>query len=179
MLISLAALMLAAAPAAEPPAATPPAVAGTNAGAEAFFEPVTKMEGPALQVVFGERATVHLGDDHLPVIDKTEKGKLAIAHPAGAVKDIYVKPKAGQIAVALDGSAEKKATYLKVWNGLDYPIIYKAGVLRMVGSKLAPQSVKVCAVPAGGTQYETWTGPPVVAVALGSFTKAADDKTCN
>jgi hypothetical protein len=152
-----------------------PAAAPT--GGSAAFQPVTKLDGPILQVVFGERAVVRLGDKGQPQLDKVEKGKLAIAHPVGSVQETFAKPEAGQIAIALDGSAEKKASYLKVWNGLDYPVIYKAGVLVLVGGKLEPAQVRVCAVPAGATHYETWPRP-VVAVALGSFTKAANDKVC-
>lgn len=183
MLSSLAALLLAAAQPADTPA---PAPAASEPAAEPardappandFFQPVTKLDGRTLQLVFGERAVIHLGEDGAPVLDASEKGKLAIAHPVGTVTESFAKPEAGQIAVALDGSVEKKASYLKVWNGLDRPIAYRAGILVLQGGKLVPATVKVCAVPAGGVGYETWPRP-VVAVALGSFETTADDKAC-
>jgi hypothetical protein len=169
-------LLLALQAAVEPP----PELKSETPAAEAkapLFEPVTKVDGKTLQVVFGARAVFHLNDAGEPVLDKAEKGQLAIAHTPGSVKEVFAKPETGQIAVALDGSAEKKASYLKVWNGLPYPISYRAGVLVLVKGNLEPATVKVCAVPAGGTNYETWP-KPVVAVALGSFTKTADDKAC-
>lgn len=177
--VGLAALTLAAS---DPTHARGPAPAAarpaTEAAVKGYFDPKTKIvEGPALQVVFGERAVFHLNENGEPVLDRVEKGKLAVAHPPGAAKESFTKPAAGKLAVALDGSAEKKASYLKIWNGLDYPVAYRAGVLVLVKGKLAPFAAKVCAVPAGGTTYETWPRP-VVAVAVASFAKAKDDKTC-
>jgi hypothetical protein len=187
----LAALLFLAVQAAEPPPAAvserpsasrdPEALKSETPAAEAaapLFDPVTKVDGKTLQVVFGARAVFHLNDDGAPVLDKAEKGQLAIAHPAGTVKEEFEAPETGQIAIALDGSAEKKASYLKVWNGLDYPVVYRAGILMLQGGKLVPKSVRVCAVPAGKTGNATWPGPPVVAIALGSFTKAAGDTAC-
>lgn len=141
------------------------------------FDRTTKVDGPVLQVVFGERAVFHLGEQGQPQIDRVEKGQLAVAHPAGTVKEAFDKPDAGQLAIALDGSAEKKASYLKVWNGLDYPVIFKAGILVLSHGVLEPSQVRVCAAPAGETHYETWPRP-VVAVALGGFTKAASPQAC-
>ncbi|MEO8113333.1 MAG: hypothetical protein ABI655_03055 [Phenylobacterium sp.] len=189
MLSALTALLLAAAqpadplPAtdapAEPPAAEAPAepAPAATAPADGFFQPVTKLDGRTLQLVFGERAVIHLDVDGAPVLDGVEKGKLAIAHRLGTVAETFGKPEPGQIAVALDGSAEKKASYLKVWNGLDRPLAYRAGLLVLQQGKLVPVTVKVCAVPAGAVSYETWPRP-VVAVALGSFEVTADDKAC-
>lgn len=207
MIASLVALLLAAQPAPEPgdapmPTAAPEAAAtaaepapSEEKAAEPAPEPIqtpksapkaepgqgfdrkTKVDGGVLQVVFGDRAVFHLGDRGQPQIDKVEKGQLAVAHVAGSVKESFGKPDAGQLAVALDGSAEKKASYIKVWNGLDYPVIYKAGVLVLHNGVLEPAQVRVCAVPAGQTHYETWPRP-VVAVALGGFTKAASDSVC-
>ena len=174
MLLPLLALQAVAA--VEPP----PELKSETPAAEAkapLFEPVTKVDGKTLQVVFGARAVFHLSEAGDPVLDRAETGQLAIAHTAGAVTETFEPPEAGQIAVALDGSAEKKASYLKVWNGLDYPIAYRAGVLLLVKGRLQPATVRVCAVPAGGANYETWP-QPVMAVALGNFTRAADDKAC-
>ena len=188
----LSVLALAAAqPAEEAPAATsvpgaptaskdPEALKSETPAAQAkapIFDPVVKVDGKALQVVHGARAVFHLTDAGDPVLDKAEKGQLAIAHPLGKVTEAFEAPGKGQIAVALDGSAEKKASYLKIWNGLDYPLIYRAGVLVLNRGKLEPGNVKVCAVPPGGTHHETWPRP-VVAVALATFTRAADVKTC-
>lgn len=133
--------------------------------------------GQALQVVFGDRAVFHLDDKGTPVLDEVQKGPLAIAHPAGSVKETFTPPGQGKLAVALDGSAEKQASYLKIWNGLDHPVLYHAGILGYVAGKLTPITVKVCAAPAGGTNEQTWP-MPVAAVALANFTAAPDDNTC-
>jgi hypothetical protein len=159
------------------PLETPKAAAPKADASGPAFDRRTKVDGGALQVVFGDRAVFHLGDRSQPQMDKVEKGQLAVAHPAGAVKERFDKPDAGRIAIALDGSAEKKASYLKIWNGLDYPVIYKAGILVLHNGVLEPSQVRVCAVPAGQTHYETWPRP-VVAVALGGFTKAATNTVC-
>jgi hypothetical protein len=176
----LAALVLACAPAAaraeDPP---PPAssVAPSASDAPHQTEMVNLGAGPALQVVFGDRAVFHLDEKGAPVLDTVEKGPLALAHPAGAVKEAFEAPGAGKLAVALDGSAEKQASYLKIWNGLDHPVLYHAGILAYVGGKLTPMTVKVCAAPAGGTSDQTWP-MPVAAVAVANFTAAAGDNTC-
>ncbi|MDB5444702.1 MAG: hypothetical protein JWQ97_19 [Phenylobacterium sp.] len=181
MLSAVLALMLAASGAARahraPAQAAPKQAAPAPAPA---FDPHTRIvEGPALQVVFGERALFHLDDKGAPVLDEVQKGPLAVAHPAGAVQESFAAPKPGQLAAALDGSAEKSASYLKIWNGLDHAVAYRAGILAYsADGGLHPATVKVCAVPADGTNYQTWP-VPVVAVALASFTPAPDDKSCN
>jgi hypothetical protein len=135
------------------------------------------VDGPALQVVFGERAVFHLDDKGEPVLDSVEKGPLAMAHPAGAVKETFAPPGPGKLALALDGSPEKKASYLKIWNGLDHPVLYHAGVLALVDGKLTPVTVKVCAAPAGAASSQTWP-MPVAAAVVANFSPAADDKAC-
>ena len=144
---------------ASPSAAGPPADAPTQGGF-AFSRKTEIVEGPALQVVFGERAVFHLNDKGEPVLDGVEKGQLAMAHPTGAVKEAFARPDEGKLAVALDGSPEKRASYLKVWNGLDHPVLYHAGVLAYVDGALKPMSVKACAAPAGATSSMTWPRVP-------------------
>ena len=136
------------------------------------------VNGPALQVVFGERAVFHLDDKGAPVLDRVEKGPLAMAHPAGAVKETFEALGPGKLAIALDGSPQKKASYLKVWNGLDHPVLYRAGVLAYEDGKLKPATVRVCAAPAGGTGSQTWPAP-IAAVVVANFTAAKDDKACS
>lgn len=167
----------AAEPAPEPVQTPSAAASAPRPDAAGAFDRTTKIDGPILQVVFGQRAVFHLGEDGRPQIDKVETGQLAVAHPAGSATETFAKPDAGQLAVALDGSAEKKASYLKIWNGLPYPVIYKAGVLVLTNGVLEPSQVRICAVPAGQSHYETWPRP-VVAVAMGSFTRAASDNAC-
>jgi hypothetical protein len=143
-----------------------------------LFDPVTKVDGKFVQVVKGARAVFHLGDDRAPVLDKAETGLLAAAHPIGTAKEEFAKPDKGQLAFAVDGSAEKRASYLKVWNGLDYPVAYKAIILVLQpGGKTAPVPVKTCAVAPGATDLLTWPRP-VIAVAVTEFTRAADPKAC-
>jgi hypothetical protein len=147
-------------------------------GGYAFSKKTEMVEGPALQVVFGERAVFHLDDKGAPVLDAVDKGPLAMAHPAGAVKESFEPPGAGKLAVALDGSPEKAASYLKIWNGLDHPVLFHAGVLAFVDGALRPMKVKVCAAPAGGINSMTWP-MPIAAAVVASFSAAPDDKACN
>jgi hypothetical protein len=154
----------------------PPADAPTEGGL-AFSHKTEIVAGPALQVVFGERAVFHLNDKGEPVLDEVQKGQLAMAHPTGAVKDSFEAPGKGKLAVALDGSPEKQASYLKIWNGLDHPVLYHAGVLAYVGGTLKPVAVKVCAAPAGDTSSMTWPAP-IAAVVVANFTKA-EATACN
>jgi len=175
LLVSLTAtsLALAAAPAASQ-ADDAPAPVAQGLGFSGKSEMV---EGPALQVVFGERAVFHLDDKGAPVLEDVEKGPLAMAHPAGAVKETFAAPPPGKLAVALDGSPEKKASYLKIWNGLDHPVLYRAGVLAYEKGELKPATVRVCAAPAKGTAAQTWPAP-IAAVVVANFTAVADAKAC-
>lgn len=160
------------------------AVAQTNAAPPeapvedglAFSKKTEMVDGPALQVVFGERAVFRL-DGAAPVLESVEKGALSVAHPAGAVQESFAPPAAGQLAVALDGSPEKQASYLKIWNGLDHAVLYRAGVLAYVDGKLTPITVKVCAAPAGGTNVQTWP-MPVAAVVVANFSAAPAPAAC-
>jgi hypothetical protein len=163
------------APAAAAPEKPSPSAPSPNAAG--FSGKTQIVPGPALQVVFGDRASFHLDDKGEPVLDKVEKGQLAMAHPAGEVRESFTPPGAGELAIALDGSPQKKASYLKIWNGLDHPVLYRAGVLAYEGGALKPVSVRVCAVPAGATNSETWPAP-IAAVAVASFTATTDDKAC-
>jgi hypothetical protein len=175
--LGLAAVMVLSAAAARAEEAPADADTGSAAAQAGFSNKTEIVEGPALQVVFGERAVFHLDDKGQPVLDSVEKGQLAIAHPAGEVKEAFEPPGAGKLAIALDGSAEKKASYLKIWNGLDHPVLYRAGVLAYQDGALKPITVKVCAAPAGGTASQTWPAP-IAAVAVASFTAAPNDKAC-
>jgi hypothetical protein len=139
------------------------------------FQPKTFVDGSILQVILGERAIIRLDDSGMPVLDSVEKGQLAVAHPDGAVTESFKPPPQGLIAAALDGSAEKKATSLKIWNGTGHPIEYRAIVLVLHGQTLHAMPVPTCPVAAGHVRLETWPAP-IVAVGLSRFkpaTKAA------
>jgi hypothetical protein len=169
-MIGLAAALLLAAQAAEAPAAKP--------APEVTFSRKTEADGPVLQIVFGERATIRLDDRNQPVLMKTEKGKLSEAHPAGAVASEFAPPAPDEIAVALDGSAEVKKTVMKVWNGGSKPVRYDAIVLVLRNGKLAPRPVAGCAVPGKSARTQSWPAP-VVAVALTNFAAApSGDAAC-
>jgi hypothetical protein len=197
MIASLAALVLAAAqPADEGPIGTavkPPVLVGPPAAAakpaskasppapspskatSLEFDPKTKVDGETLQVILGERAVFRIDSGGYPVLATTETGKLTAAHPAGAVSETFAAPGPGRLAAALDGSAEKRASVLKVWNGLDYPVDYRAVVLvARKGQTLTPMPVAVCAVKPGETRTESWPAP-VVAVGLARFKRAGVD----
>jgi hypothetical protein len=159
-------------------ATIPAALAETTPASGLGFSKKTEMvEGPALQVVFGERAVFHLDANGAPVLDDVEKGPLAMAHPAGEVKEAFAPPGPGKLAIALDGSPEKGASYLKIWNGLDHPVLYHAGVLAYTEGALKPMNVKVCAAPARGTNSMTWP-TPIAAAVVANFSAAAA-KACN
>lgn len=141
------------------------------------IERKTVVQGETLQVVLGQRALFRLDDKGLPVLEAVEDGQLAAAHPEGAVTETFEPPPAGQIAVALDGSAEARATLLKVWNQTDRAIDYRAIALVMIQGKVTPTPAPVCAVPAGEVRTETWRRP-VVAVGLGRFQPTETVKDC-
>jgi hypothetical protein len=169
LLIGLAAsLALAgAAVAADPPAK--PAPPQTLA-----FEPKTFVDNAILQVLLGERALVRLDGAGKPVLDSVQKGQLAVAHPDGAVTETFQPPPEGLIAAALDGSAEKQATSLKVWNGTGQAIEYRAIVLVLHGQTLRAMPVPTCPVAAGHIRLESWPAP-IVAVGLSRFKTASKE----
>ena len=135
------------------------------------FDPHTQVDGAILQVIFGERALFRLDDGGQPVMDKVEKGQLAVAHPPGAVVESFVAPGPGLLAAALDGSQETRATSLKVWNHTGKVVEYSAHVLVLQSGVLHPVAVTTCPVPAGGVRTETWPAP-IVAVGLTRFKPA-------
>jgi hypothetical protein len=152
----------------------PAAVAAAKA---LTVEQKTLVEGGTLQIVLGQRALFRLDSKGLPVLDKVEEGQLAAAHPEGAVTETFEPPPRGQIAVALDGSAEVRATILKVWNETEKPVDYAAIALVMRQGKVAPAPAPVCAVPPRSVRTETWPRP-VVAVGLTRFKQPATVKAC-
>lgn len=160
-----------------PPAAKPldeakTAPAAVAAAKALTVEQKTLVQGGTLQIVLGQRALFRLDDKGLPVLAKVEEGKLAAAHPEGAVTEAFEPPPEGQIAVALDGSAEVRATVLKVWNQTDRPLDYSAIALVMRQGKVTPSAAPVCPVAPGAVRTETWKRP-VVAVGLNRFKRAA------
>lgn len=168
--VLLGVLALAAQP--DPPPAAEAVIAGPPAEAAAkslAFEPKTIVDDDTLQVILGQRAVFTLSDDGRPLIDAVEEGRLAAAHPPGAVDETFGAPAAGLVAVALDGSAEKRVTVLKVWNGRAEALDYRAIVLVLRDGNLQPTPVQVCAVPAGGVRTHSWPAP-IVAVGLAHFT---------
>lgn len=141
------------------------------------LEQKTFVQGGTLQVVLGQRALFRLDDRGQPVLDKVEEGQLAAAHPEGAVTETFAPPPEGQIAIALDGSAETRSTILKVWNETGKAFDYSAIALVMSKGKVTPVAAPVCAMPPRGIRIETWRRP-VVAVGLGRFKEAVTTKDC-
>ncbi|WP_374469090.1 hypothetical protein [Phenylobacterium sp.] len=161
---------------AKPPRSSPPAQAAAQS---LSFQPKTMVDGETLQVVLGQRAVFTVGDNGRPYLERVEEGKLAEAHPAGKASEAFASPGDGLVAAALDGSAEKRVTVLKVWNGRAQPLDFRGMALVMRnGQTLAPAPLNICAVPPGETKTYTWPAP-IVAVGLARFTsKTDDDKTC-
>jgi hypothetical protein len=170
--VAVIALAFAAAAAAQPPATTsakPPSLSMA-------FQPKTYVDGVMLQVVLGERALLRLDSAGNPVLESVEKGQLAAAHPDGTVSESFTPPPEGEIAAALDGSAEKRATSLKIWNGTDKPIEYKAILLVLKqGQTLQAVPVPTCPVAPGHIRLETWPAP-VVAIGLSRFKPASPEE---
>jgi len=152
----------------------------TEPGAKTLaFEPRTLVDGETLQVILGQRALFRLDDKGQPVLSKVEDGRLADAHPEGEVTEAFADPPAGQIAAALDGSAEKRASVLKIWNQTGKTVEYRAVALVMRQGKVAAvPAPPVCAVAPHSVHVETWPRP-VVAVGLGRFREtSATTKAC-
>jgi hypothetical protein len=162
-LIGVAAALALSTTAAAAPPATPPKTVP--------FDPKTQVDGAILQVIFGERALFRLDDAGHPVLEGVEKGKLAAAHPPGAVNETYAAPGFGVVAAALDGSAEKQASVLKVWNNSGHAIEYSARILILDREALHPVIVQTCPVPPGAARLESWPAV-VVAVGLTGFKQA-------
>jgi len=174
----IAALLAAAALDAAPPAKAPAAKAAAPSK-PLTFTPKTVVDGETLQIVLGQRALFQLDDRGLPVLMKVEEGKLAAAHPAGAVTETFAPPPEGQIAAALDGSAEKRATVLKIWNRTAKPLDYRAIALVMRKGNLAATPVPpACSIRPRSVHVETWPAP-IVAVGLGRFKEAVGAKACS
>jgi len=128
----------------------------------------TMIQGETLQVVLGQRAIFHLDDKGLPVLDRVETGKLAEAHPEGEVIESFEPPADGQIAVALDGSAEKRASVLKIWNATGKALDYAAIALIPRQGQISPEPAPVCDVSAQSLRTQIWPRP-VLAVGLMRF----------
>ena len=76
------------------------------------------------------------------------------------------------MAAAVDGSAEKRATVLKVWNGTGDTIEYRAIALVLRQNKLTPVPVQGCPVAPGAVRTESWPAP-IVAGGLARFNTAS------
>lgn len=185
------AAVLAAAPQAfaqDAPVRTAPAVAPPLAGAPkkpgslvealiaAGFDPHTKLAGESVQVMSGQRAVLDI-ESGKPVLEAVETGHVDMALPDGA-PDSYKPLADGKVAFAVDGSAARKQSFLKVWNGRPHAVGYLAEITALHEGKLARRMAQVCAVPGGSTNYEMWSDP-VIAVTLSKIAEIPDDKiTC-
>lgn len=159
--------------------ATPVQATRTDAppAAALTFQPRTWVDGKTLQVIRGQRAIFRLDSKGLPVLDSVENGQLAAAHPEGAVTESFLPPPDGHIAIALDGSAEARASVLKIWNQTDRMVDYSAIALVMARGKVTPSPAPVCAVPPRSIRIETWRRP-IVAAGLGRFREAVTPRAC-
>ncbi|MBP7650048.1 MAG: hypothetical protein KA085_05765 [Phenylobacterium sp.] len=168
------------APAAAPPLAGGPAAVRptkpptlVEALIAAGFDPHTKLIGDAVQVMSGQRATLDVAEGKL-TLDAVDTGHVDMALPDGT-PDTYKPVAPGKVAFAVDGSAAKKQSFLKIWNGLAHAVSYEAELTAIRGGKLAKRKAQVCAVPGGGTNYEMWSDP-IIAVTLSRIAEVPDDK---
>ena len=140
------------------------------------FDPHTKLVGDNVQVMSGQRATLDVASGK-PVLEAVETGHVDMALPDGT-PDTYKPVAPGKVAFAVDGSAAKKQSFLKIWNGLPHAVGYMAEITAIHEGKLAKRMAQVCAVPGAGTNYEMWPDP-VIAVTLSKIAEIPDDKiTC-
>lgn len=170
----LSVLALAAAqPAGAAAPKTPPKAA--PAAKQLTFEPKTKVDGESLQVIHGQRAVFRVGNKGWPVIATVEDGQLAAAHATGAVTEKFEPPGKGLVAAALDGSPEKRASFLKIWNGTAEPLEYRGMALVMLkDSRLRPMPMVGCPIPPGAVRVEAFPAP-IAAVSLARFKTASKE----
>jgi hypothetical protein len=175
MISVLIAAVAASSQPAQAPAKTPPEPAKLVMS----FTPKTMVENGSLQVILGERAVFHIASGGKPELDEVQKGQLADAHASGAVTETFEAPASGKLAAALDGSAEKRASFLKVWNNTDQWVSYQAiALVKKPGGAIAPVPAPVCSLPPGGLRIEAWPRP-IVAVGLARFKSGpAENRPC-
>jgi hypothetical protein len=170
----LAALLTQAEATSAAPAPSPPPF--LQALEAAGVDPKTKVDGDAVQVMFGQRAVVRLDEGAHPHLDAVEVGRIDRAAPADA--KAFRGVGAGKLAFALDASAEKRVSMLKVWNALTQPIAFEAEVTALRGGKLMKKKEAACAVPAGGAAYTSWPDPIVAVTLTGIAPSSADTPAC-
>lgn len=169
---------LALAQAADPAAAAevePPFLKALEA---AGVDPKTKLNGADLQVMFGQRAVLRLDAKKKPVLEGVEVGRIDRATTAG---DPQVLKGVGpnHLGFALDASAAKRQSMMKVWNGLTYPVAFETEIVALRGGQLMKRKIPLCVVAAGGAAYETWPDP-IIAVTVSSLGEPpADAPNCN
>jgi hypothetical protein len=148
-----------------------------DALAAAGLDPETKVHEDRVQVMLGQRAVIRLQPGGAPTMDEVEAGRLAAALPDGEA-ETYKGVPANRMAFALDASAEKRHSIMKVWNGLTVPVAFEVELSAIRQGQLMRRMTSVCAVPAGGTNVETWPDP-IVAITIQKFAPpAADTPTC-
>jgi hypothetical protein len=145
--------------------------------AAAGLDPETKVTDGKVQVMLGQRAIIRLQPGGAPTLEEVETGRLAAALAEGEA-ETYKGVPANRMAFALDASAQKRQSIMKVWNGLTVPVAFEAEIAAVRQGKLMRRMTSVCAVAAGGTNLETWPDP-IVAITIQKFAPpAADTPTC-
>lgn len=177
MLLSLAALALLAQDAEAAPPAEPDPPPFVQALIAAGVDPKTKVEGEAVQVMFGQRAVLRLDSEGHPGLEAVEIGRIDRAAPASA--EVFKGVGPGQLAFALDASSEKRVSMLKVWNALTTPVAFEAEITALRGGQLMKKKEPACAVEAGGAAYETWPDPIIAVTVTGFAAPGADTPPCN
>lgn len=175
LVASLALLTAQDAPAA--PAAEPPQPSFLKALEAAGLDPKTKLRDGALQVMFGQRAVLRF-DGKTPVIDLVEIGRIDRATTTTDPK-AYKGIRPNRLAFAVDASAPKRISMLKVWNGLTRPVAYEAEIVALRGGQLMKKKEPICSVAAGGAAYQTWPDPIIAVTLTGLGDPPADTPACN
>ncbi|WP_309643069.1 hypothetical protein [Phenylobacterium sp.] len=139
------------------------------------FDPKTKVESGAVQVMQGQRALFHLEAKAGPVLYAIETGKLGAAQPEGQA-ETYKGSGAGRIGVALDSSPAKRQTFMKVWNGLARPVTFELELAAIRNGQLMRRKIEACAVPAGGVHSQAWPDP-IIALTVSKVALAAKGAT--
>lgn len=175
LLVSLALVTAQEAPAAPAAGAEQPSL--LKALEAAGLDPKTKVDGQAVQVMYGQRAVLRF-DDKAPVLDLVEMGRVDRATTPADPK-IYKGVRPNRLAFAVDASPQKRVSVLKVWNGLTRPVAFEAEIVALRGGQLMKKKAPVCAVAAGGAAYETWPDPIIAVTLTGLGDPPADTPACN
>lgn len=179
--LASALLALAAATTQDAPATTPAAPAGAPVLASKLVN-----DGRGVLVLRGQRAVVRVAaDGSLTLVSVTSIDPASLAVPAivsgtkptpevAAALKVTAEP--GTMVLALGGT-QATGSLLKLENGLDRHIGYRAQIVRVTNGKASAAPTSVCSVLPHIVSWEHWPEPVVALVAAG-FADQSGPPTC-